>query len=80
MKGPITSVVKLTAFYNKNLIPTVNHGGGSVMVWGGFAGSGPEQVAISNEIMNSVTYQKITDTVCKKNVAEVYYCRVNTLL
>uniref|UniRef100_A0A3P8X9Q4 Transposase Tc1-like domain-containing protein n=1 Tax=Esox lucius TaxID=8010 RepID=A0A3P8X9Q4_ESOLU len=30
-----------TVFHNKNIIPTVKHGGGSVMVWGCFATSGP---------------------------------------
>ncbi len=30
-----------TAFHKKNIIPTVKHGGGSVMVWGCFATSGP---------------------------------------
>ncbi|KAF7642649.1 hypothetical protein LDENG_00253840 [Lucifuga dentata] len=30
-----------TAFQKKNIIPTVKHGGGSVMAWGCFAASGP---------------------------------------
>ncbi len=30
-----------TAFHKKNIIPTVKHDGGSVMVWGCFAASGP---------------------------------------
>ncbi len=39
---PVTSGVKTnTAFHKKNIIPTVKHGGGSVMVWGCFAASGP---------------------------------------
>ena len=38
----ITSRVKLnTAFHKKNIIPTVEQGGGSVMVWSCFAASGP---------------------------------------
>lgn len=35
-----------TAFYNKNVIPAVKQGGGSVIVWGWFASSGPVQLAI----------------------------------
>jgi hypothetical protein len=34
-----------SAFLLKNLIPTVKHGGGSVIVWGSFAASGPGQLA-----------------------------------
>lgn len=36
-----------TAFQQKNLIPTVKHGGGSIMVWGCFAAAGPGQVIIT---------------------------------
>jgi hypothetical protein len=31
-----------------NLIPTVKYGGGSIMVWGCFAASGPGQLAITD--------------------------------
>ena len=48
-----------TAFHNKNIIPTVKHGGGSVMVWGCFAASGPGRLAIIDGTMNSALYQKI---------------------
>ncbi len=48
-----------TAFHKKNIIPTVNHGGGSVMVWGCFAASGPGWFAIIDGTMNSALYQKI---------------------
>ncbi len=46
-----------TAFHEKNIIPTVKHGGGSVMVWGCFAG--PGRLGIIDETMNSALYQKI---------------------
>lgn len=36
-----------TAFQQKNLIPTVKHGDGSIMVWGCFAAAGPGQVIIT---------------------------------
>ncbi len=47
------------AFHKKNIIPTVKHGGGSVMVWGCFAASGPGWLAIIDGTMNSALYQKI---------------------
>ncbi|KAK3525999.1 hypothetical protein QTP70_011800 [Hemibagrus guttatus] len=48
-----------TAFQKKNIIPTVKYGGASVMVWGGFAASGPGRLAVINGTMNSAVYQKI---------------------
>ncbi len=48
-----------TAFHKKNIIPTVKHGGGSVMVWGCFAASGPGWLAIIDGTMNSALNQKI---------------------
>ena len=53
-----------TAFEQKNLIPTVKHGGGSVMVWGCFAASGPGRLAIIDTTMNSALYQKIFPILC----------------
>ncbi len=47
-----------TAFHKKNIIPTVKRGG-SVMVCGWFAASGPEWLAIIDGTMNSTLYQKI---------------------
>ena len=44
---------KGTAHQHQNLIPTVKYGGGSSMVWGCFAASGPEQLAIIDGRMNS---------------------------
>ncbi len=48
-----------TAFHKKNIIPTVKHGGGNVMVWGCFAASGHGLLAIINGTMSSALYQKI---------------------
>lgn len=48
-----------TAFQKKNIIPTVKYGGGSVMVWGCFAASGPGRLAVIDGTMNSALYQKI---------------------
>ncbi|KAK3571029.1 hypothetical protein QTP86_001280 [Hemibagrus guttatus] len=48
-----------TAFQKKTIIPTVKYGGGSVMVWGCFAASGPGRLAVITGTMNSAVYQKI---------------------
>ncbi len=53
-----------TGFHQKNIIPTVKHGGGSVIVWGCFAVSAPGRLSIIDGTMNSALYQKIM----KKNV------------
>ncbi len=50
---------KVCLFHKKNFIPTVKHVGGSVMVWGCFAASGPGRLAIIDGTMNSALYQKI---------------------
>ena len=41
------------------VIPTVKYGGGSVMLWGRFAASGPGALVKINGIMNSTKYQDI---------------------
>ncbi|KAK3559789.1 hypothetical protein QTP86_020770 [Hemibagrus guttatus] len=58
-----------TAFQKKNIIPTVKYGGGSVMVWGCSAASGPRRLAVINRTMNSAVYQKIL----KENVRPSVY-------
>uniref|UniRef100_A0A8D3CW52 Uncharacterized protein n=1 Tax=Scophthalmus maximus TaxID=52904 RepID=A0A8D3CW52_SCOMX len=51
--------VELFGRCKKNIIPTVKYGGGSVMVWGCFAASGPGRLAVINGTMSSAVYQKI---------------------
>ncbi len=60
-----------TAFHKKNIIPTVKHGGGSVMVWGCFAASGPGRLAIIDGIMNSALYQKILKENVRPSVCDL---------
>ena len=60
-----------TAFHSKNLIPTVKHGGGSVMVWGCFAASGPGRLAIIEGTMNSALYQRILQENVRLSVREL---------
>ncbi len=68
---PITSGVKPTQHFIKIIIPTVKHGGGSVMVWGCFAASGPGRLAIIDGTMNSVLYQKILKENVRPSVCDL---------
>lgn len=56
---PVTSGIKLTAFHEKKISPTVKLGGGSVMVLSYFAASVLRKLAIIDGTMNSVLYQKL---------------------
>lgn len=56
---------KNTAYEEKNTLPTVKHGGGSIMLWGCFASSGTGNLYRVNGIMDSTQYQDILG----KNVA-----------
>lgn len=46
-----------SAFYQKNLIPTVAHGGGSVLL----CSSGPGQLTITESTINSSLYQRVLE-------------------
>ncbi|KAK3542958.1 hypothetical protein QTP70_007913 [Hemibagrus guttatus] len=60
-----------TTFQKKNIIPTVKYGGGSVMVWGCFAASGPGRLAVINGTMNSAVYQKILKENVRPSVCDL---------
>ncbi|KAK3520058.1 hypothetical protein QTP70_011982 [Hemibagrus guttatus] len=60
-----------TAFQKKNIILTVKYGGGSVMVWGCFAASGPGRLAVINGTMNSAVYQKILKENVRPSVCDL---------
>ena len=47
------------AFQKKSITATVKHGGGSVMVWGFSAASGPGRPAVIDGTMNSALHHKI---------------------
>ncbi|KAK3568595.1 hypothetical protein QTP86_010208 [Hemibagrus guttatus] len=60
-----------TAFQKKIIIPTVKYGGGSVMVWGCSAASGPGRLAVINGTMNSAVYQKILKENVRPSVCDL---------
>ncbi|KAK3552156.1 hypothetical protein QTP86_003113 [Hemibagrus guttatus] len=68
---PDTKSKSNTAFQKKNIIPTVKYGGGSVMVWDGFAASGPGRLAVINGTMNSAVYQKILKENVRPSVCDL---------
>ncbi len=71
---PVTFGIKPThknTFQKKNIIPTDKHGGGTVMVWGCFAASGPGRLAIIDGTMNSALYQKILKENVRQSVCDL---------
>uniref|UniRef100_A0A8C6VYB8 Transposase Tc1-like domain-containing protein n=1 Tax=Nothobranchius furzeri TaxID=105023 RepID=A0A8C6VYB8_NOTFU len=56
---------------DKNIIPTVKYGGGSVMVWGCFAASGTGRLAVINGTMNSTVYQNILKENVRPSVRQI---------
>lgn len=58
-------VMHTTAYTEQHLIPRVKYGGGSFMLWGCLAFSGPWTPVQIRRIMNSTRYQEILDqTLC----------------
>uniref|UniRef100_A0A8C5R032 Transposase n=1 Tax=Leptobrachium leishanense TaxID=445787 RepID=A0A8C5R032_9ANUR len=62
---------KGTAHQHQNLIPTVKHGGGSIMVWGCFAASGPGRIVVIDGKMNSRVYQDILQENIRPSVRQL---------
>uniref|UniRef100_A0A8C5WK94 Transposase Tc1-like domain-containing protein n=1 Tax=Leptobrachium leishanense TaxID=445787 RepID=A0A8C5WK94_9ANUR len=52
---------KNKAYEEKNTLPTVKHGGGSIMLWGCFASAGIGKLQRVQGTMNSLQYQEILD-------------------
>lgn len=57
----------LEAFRNKNTVPTVKHGGGSIMRWGYFASSGTGTLQNVNGIMKNEDYLQIVQLYLKSH-------------
>lgn len=62
---------KNDAYKEKNTLPTVKHGGGSVMLWGCFASSGTGNLQRVQGNMNSVHYQEILDANVMQSVTKL---------
>ncbi|KAF7645375.1 hypothetical protein LDENG_00205850 [Lucifuga dentata] len=60
-----------TEFQHQNLISSVKHGGGRIMVWACLAASGPGPLAIIDGTMNSQLYQQILQENVRKSVREL---------
>uniref|UniRef100_A0AAV2K153 Transposase n=1 Tax=Knipowitschia caucasica TaxID=637954 RepID=A0AAV2K153_KNICA len=50
-----------TAHHQANTIPTVKHGGGSIMLWGCFSAAGTERLVKIEGKMNAAMYRDIMD-------------------
>ena len=57
----------------KNPIPPVKYGGGSLMLWGCFSSTGPGALVKVNSIMNFTQYQYIFD---KNTVASARWVKL----
>ena len=50
-----------TTCHARNTIPTVKHGGGSIMLWGSFSGSGTGRIVRVEGTINGARYKQIPE-------------------
>uniref|UniRef100_A0AAR2LPK0 Uncharacterized protein n=1 Tax=Pygocentrus nattereri TaxID=42514 RepID=A0AAR2LPK0_PYGNA len=65
-----------TALLHKNLIPSVKHGGGSIMVWACFAASGPGRLVRIEGKMNAAMYRDILDKNLLQSLCLCFVCAI----
>ena len=67
---------KHTEFHEKNLLPTVKLGGGSIMLWGCVASTGTGNLVKVEGHKNSTQYQQILDKNVQDLVTDLKLCQV----
>lgn len=60
------------AFRAECLVPTVKHGGGSIMVWGCMSAAGVGEVFMCEGYMNSVRYTAMMEEVLEASILKLY--------
>ncbi|KAF7641700.1 hypothetical protein LDENG_00274330 [Lucifuga dentata] len=66
------SKIELFGRNKKNLVLTVKHGGGSILVWACFAAGRPGNLTVIDSLINSSVYQSILDEHVKVSARKLY--------
>ena len=74
-RNTVTSVWRKsgTAFKKNNTIPTVNFGGGSIMIWGCFSSKGIGELQVILGRMNGSMYKEILEKNLPKSATSLGY-------